>query len=167
MKIRSMLPILLSFSITFSAGCMGMVEHQIEQVDQMVEQAEYAQRSSAEVNFEKYSQIAVLENNGFSYLDFYNAADSPMAVKLVHAEVNAAWKLLELPSKGKLGLELGPGKYLLKVRVDLPETSVYFKTATFDLKFDKRYKFTLKMKGDLLDLGSLGVTAIDVVEYSW
>jgi hypothetical protein len=146
---------------------MGMVERQIEQVDQMVEQAEYAQRASAEANFENLSQIAMIENNGFSYVDFYNSVASSMAVKIVHAKVNTAWKLLELPAKGKLGLEVGPGKYLLKVRVDTPGKPVYFKTAAFDLKFDKQYKFTLKMSGDVLDLGTLGVTAIDAVEYAW
>jgi hypothetical protein len=166
MKIRLIFIMILCLSLASLPGCMGAVEQQIEQVNTAVAQAEQAKRAAAEANFESLSQIAVVENDGIGYVDFYNSASSPMAVKIVHAEFAEAWKLLELPTQSKQNLEVGPGRYLLKVRVDSPGETMFYESAGFDLKAGKRYKFTLKLNGDLLDLGSLGVTVIDATEYS-
>ncbi|MBN1148462.1 MAG: hypothetical protein JXA78_14475 [Anaerolineales bacterium] len=166
MNLRFALLIVLCLSLASLTGCMGAMEQQIEQVDEIVERAEQGRRAAAEANFESLSQIAMVENDGLCNLDFHNSSPSPMAVKIVHADYPHAWKLLELPVKGKQSLEIGPGRYLLKVQVGAPGEAAFYKTEGFDLEINKKYKFTMKLSDGLLDLGSLGVSVIDIAEYA-
>ncbi len=148
---------LVCMCIVLSVGCAKAL---LPQPNYAAHQGEAAAR------FDSYSKLAAVQEGGSGTVTFVNATGSGIVLKVVLAQHEDAWTLIELADKSEQSIEVGPGKYLLKVRLDTPGSPSHFRSGSFDVSAGADMTIRLQHDGDQFSLGSLGMSGINASEFA-